>query len=94
MSENEQPTLTGRTIKLPKGVINTSSHEVLQGLFEQVMEQLSEEDAFRLCAAYVAGKVIDLEIALNSRGKEYRTAMRLSIGEDWRLPDPQTKGSA
>jgi len=71
---------------------NTRSHEVLRGLFGEVLEQLSEEDAFRLVEAYVAGKVIDLEMAINSRGKEHRTAMRLSISDDWRLTQP--RGSA
>ena len=86
--------LAGRTIKLLKEVNNARSHQVLQALFEEVIEQLSEADAFRLVQAYVEGKVIELEMALNSRGKEHRTAMRLSVADDWRLSDPQTKGSA
>jgi hypothetical protein len=67
---------------------NSRSHEVLRGLFVEVLEQISEEDAFRLVEAYVAGKVINLEMALNSRGQEHRTAVRLSISDDWRPTQP------
>jgi hypothetical protein len=86
-------TLTGETITLPEGVTHTRSHEVLQTLFGQVLAQLSEDDAFRLCEAYIReGKVIEIAIAQNSRGKEHRPAFRLGIADDWRLTE--TKGSA
>jgi hypothetical protein len=84
--------LTGKTIELREDVTYTCSHEVLQELFAQLLGRMSQDEAFALVAAYLAGKSIEFQMALNSRGKEYLTAARIGIGEDWRLTE--TEGSA
>ena len=75
-------TLTGKTIKLRQGVADMRSHEVLQGLFGDVLAQLPEFQAGLLVEAYGAGKVIRVSMVQNPRGKNRRTAFQWLVGDD------------
>lgn len=81
-------TLTGKSVKLPQGVTNIRSHEVLQSLFGQGLSQLAQLQAELLVEAYFAGKVIQLAMVQSSRRK--KTAFQ------WFVDDKQRpmKGNA
>jgi hypothetical protein len=73
-------TLTGKTIKLPRGVTDIRSHEFLQSLFAEGLAQLPQLQAVLLVEAYGVGKVIRVSME-NSRGKKHRAAFQWIVGD-------------
>ena len=68
-------TITGRSIKLPKGVTNIAAYEVLEIVLREALQNTPEELAVAMADAYRAGRGLQLVVRESKFGKGNQTAL-------------------